>query len=72
MIERIRRYFYQRRARRCEQLGHERSTFERLVRRDGLWVIEQMIQCERCHEPLSDWFIVLTEASGEAIWKKSA
>lgn len=72
ILERIRRHFYERRARRCEQLGHTRIVVEHAGRRDGLCVIEQRIQCERCHEPLSDWIIVLSETAVEKLWSKSA
>jgi hypothetical protein len=71
MFERIRKYIYTRRARRCEQMGHERMMVERAGRVDGLCVIEQRVQCDRCALPLSDWCVVLSETSIERLWKRA-
>lgn len=75
MFERIRKWFYARWARRCEKLGHQRVIAERAGRKDGLYVIEQRIQCERCSAPLSDWIVVLSEKDAEnakLFWMKTA
>lgn len=72
MFESIRKYVYKQRALRCERLGHECVTVERLGRKDGLYVVEHRVQCERCQLPISDWEVVLTEASPEVLWGKLA
>ena len=72
MFDRIRKWFYQRRAARCEQLGHRRVIAERAGRKDGLLVIEQRTQCERCAIPFSDWEIVLSETDASTFWRQIA
>lgn len=71
MLQRIRKWIYERRARRCEREGHARIVVERAGRADGLCVIEQRLECARCQLPLSDWLIVLSEASVEPLWRQS-
>lgn len=72
MFQKIRKYIYRQRAKRCEQLGHERVIVERAGRKDGLCVIESRLQCDRCQLPLSDWEVVLSEKSADLAWEKSA
>ena len=72
MIERLRKYIYNRRARKCAERGHEWIIVERAGRRDGLYVIEQRVQCQRCQTALSEWYIVLSEDKVEVLWKRAS
>lgn len=70
VIEWFCNWLYARRRRRCERAGHARRIAERCGRVDGVYVIEQRVECGRCSLGLSPWMVVLAESSLEELWEQ--